>query len=88
MDPRDPLVGVEEHGGTLTLPDGSAQQVPGERGRYLDFYKAVVAAVEEGAPAPVDPAEARDGLLLIDLARRAAATGRRLAVPASSSREG
>jgi scyllo-inositol 2-dehydrogenase (NADP+) len=88
MDPRDPRFGVENREGTLTLPDGSIEQVPTERGRYLDFYEAVVAAIDEGAPAPVDPADARDGLLLIDLARRAAELGRRLPVPAASWREG
>ena len=87
MDPREPGFGVAERSGTLTLPDGSIEQVPTERGRYLDFYEAVVAAIHEGAPAPVDPADARDGLLLIDLARRAAESGRRLPVPAASSRE-
>lgn len=88
MDPKDPRFGVEEHGGTLTLPDGSIEKVPGERGRYLEFYHAVVDAVNHAAPVPVDPAEARDGLLLIDLARRAAALGQRLPVPVSSSPEG
>jgi scyllo-inositol 2-dehydrogenase (NADP+) len=88
MDPRDPRFGVEESIGTLTRPDGSTEQVPTERGRYLDFYTAVVAAIDEGAPVPVDPADARDGLALIDLARRAAAEGRRLPVQAARSREG
>ena len=88
MDPRDPRFGVEESSGTLTLSDGSTEQVPGERGRYLDFYTAVVAAIDEGAPVPVDPADARDGLALIDLARRAASEGRRLPVQAARSREG
>jgi scyllo-inositol 2-dehydrogenase (NADP+) len=88
MDPRDPGFGIEERCGTLTLPDGSIEQMPTERGRYLDFYKAVVAAIDEGAPVPVDPANARDGLLLIDLARRAAQSGQRLPVPAANSREG
>jgi scyllo-inositol 2-dehydrogenase (NADP+) len=88
MDPRDPRFGVEESSGTLTRPDGSTEQVPTERGRYLDFYTAVVAAIDEGAPVPVDPADARDGLALIDLARRAAAEGRRLPVQAARSREG
>jgi scyllo-inositol 2-dehydrogenase (NADP+) len=88
MDPREPGFGVAERSGTLTLPDGSLEQVPTERGRYLDFYEAVVSAIDEGAPAPVDPADARDGLLLIDLARRAAELGRRLPVPAASWREG
>lgn len=88
LDPRDAGFGLEQQRGTLTLPDGTVEQVPGERGRYLDFYKAVVAAIDEGAPVPVDPADARDGLMLIDLARRAAKSGQRLPVRASSSREG
>ena len=88
MDPHDPDFGIEHGGGTLTLPDGSIEQVAGERGRYLDFYDAVVAAIEDGARVPVDPGEAREGLFLIDLARRASALGQRLPVPASSSTEG
>lgn len=85
MDPRDPRFGVEERSGTLTLPDGTVEEVPGERGRYLEFYERVVRAIEDGAPVPVDPADAREGLALIDLARRAAALGQRLAVLAASS---
>jgi scyllo-inositol 2-dehydrogenase (NADP+) len=88
MDPRDPRFGVEESSGTLTRPDGSTEQVPTERGRYLDFYTAVVAAIADGAPVPVAPADARDGLAHLDLARRAAAEGRRLPVQAARSREG
>jgi scyllo-inositol 2-dehydrogenase (NADP+) len=88
MDPRDPRFGVEDRTGTLTLPDGSAEPVPQERGRYLDFYEAVVRAIRNGAPVPVDPADARNGLMLIGLARRAAAEGRLLPVPGASSTEG
>ena len=88
MDPHDPRFGCEEGTGTLTLPDGSVEQVPGERGRYLDFYRAVVLAIENGEPVPVDPADARAGLMLIDLARRAAALGQQLPVPDASSPEG
>jgi scyllo-inositol 2-dehydrogenase (NADP+) len=87
MDPRDPSFGIEEQSGTLTLPDGSVEQAPGERGRYLDFYGAVVAAIENGAPAPVAPEDARMGLFLIDLARRASEQGQRLPVPAASRKE-
>ena len=88
IDPRDPRFGIDERSGTFTFPDGSAEPVPQERGRYLDFYEAVVRAINDGAPVPVDPADARAGLLLIDLARRAAALGQRLPVPAASSTEG
>jgi scyllo-inositol 2-dehydrogenase (NADP+) len=84
MNPHDPRFGVEERSMSLTLPDGTVEHVPGERGRYLDFYTALVAAIAKGAAVPVDPRDARDGLLLIDLARRAAALGQRLPVRASS----
>lgn len=88
IDPRDPQFGIDQRSGTFSLPDGSAEQVPQERGRYLDFYEAVVRSIRDGAPVPVDPADARAGLMLIDLARRASAQGQRLPVPAASSTEG
>jgi scyllo-inositol 2-dehydrogenase (NADP+) len=59
--------------------------VPTERGNYLAFYDGIAAAILEGAATPVAPDDARDGLLLIDLARRAAALGQLLPVPAASS---
>jgi scyllo-inositol 2-dehydrogenase (NADP+) len=85
MRPGDSRFG-ETGNGTLTLPDGSASKVPIERGNYLAFYEAIADAILDGVPAPVSAEEARDGLLLIDLARRAAELGRRLPVPAASSR--
>jgi scyllo-inositol 2-dehydrogenase (NADP+) len=87
MDPKDGGFGIDQRRGTLTLPDGNIEEVPAERGRYLDFYKAVVRAIRDRAPVPVDPADARAGLVLIDLARRAAALGQRLPVLDASSPE-
>jgi scyllo-inositol 2-dehydrogenase (NADP+) len=88
MDPRAGEFAIDPRAGFLTRPDGSTAQVPGERGTWRVFYDAVAAAILDAAPVPVDPADARDGLLLIDLARRAAATGQRLEVPAASSPAG
>jgi len=87
MDPRDPQFGVDERDGAFTAPDGTRSSVPTERGRYLEYYDAVASAIIDGGPVPVDPADSRDGLMLIDLARRSSALGQRLAVPAASSRE-
>jgi scyllo-inositol 2-dehydrogenase (NADP+) len=64
--------------GVLTLPDGTRESVPTECGRYLSFYEGVAAAITDGSPAPVDPADAREGLQLIELARRSAREGRRI----------
>lgn len=83
--PHEEGFGVDEQDGVLTLPDGRREKVRTERGNYLAFYEAVAAAILDGAPPPVAPRQARDGLLLIDLARRAAAEGRTLAVPGASS---
>jgi scyllo-inositol 2-dehydrogenase (NADP+) len=85
MDPCDPAFGIDGNPGTLTLPDGSTQQVPGERGNYLAFYDAVASAILDDIPVPVEPADARDGLALIALAPRAAELGQRLTVPDASS---
>jgi scyllo-inositol 2-dehydrogenase (NADP+) len=84
-DPLEPGFGTDERTGTLTFPDGSSQSVPNERGDYLAFYEAVADSILEGAPVPVDPADARDGLLLISLARRASELGQRLPVRDASS---
>jgi scyllo-inositol 2-dehydrogenase (NADP+) len=88
MDPLDPGFGLDEREGRLDLGDGRSRKVPTERGRYLDFYEGVAAAILDHGPVPVDPADARSGLFLIDHARRAAALGQRLAVQGASSTEG
>lgn len=86
-DPLSPGFGIDERTGTLTFADGRQEQVPNERGAYLAFYAAVADAVLDGAPVPVDPADARDGLALISLARESALQGRMLPVPGASSPE-
>lgn len=87
MDPLAPEFGIDERAGTFTAANGAQEAVPTERGRYLDFYDAVASAVLDGASVPVNPADSRNGLLLIDLARRSSALGQRLPVPGANSRE-
>jgi scyllo-inositol 2-dehydrogenase (NADP+) len=79
-DPLDPNFGHEqaETFGILTSGDGNAETVVTERGRYVDFYAGVTAAILDGRPVPVDPGDARAGLAIIAAARRSAAEGRRL----------
>ena len=88
LDPHDPAFGIDLRRGLRTFADGSTAEVPTERGRYLTFYEGVAAAILDGAPPPIDPEDARGGLMLIDLARRAAALGQRLPVQAASSPAG
>jgi scyllo-inositol 2-dehydrogenase (NADP+) len=87
MDPRDEGFGVDPLNGTIAFGDGAHGEVPSERGNYLAFYERVGNGILGNVPPPVEPADARAGLLLIDLARRASELGRRLPVPAASSTE-
>jgi len=86
--PRDDGFGVDPAAGILTGADGSTESIATKRGNYLAFYEAVADAILDGAPVPVTAEDARNGLLLIALARDAARQGRRLPVPAASSPEG
>jgi scyllo-inositol 2-dehydrogenase (NADP+) len=77
-DPRE--AGIDPVCGVLTRPDGRREAVPTERGCYLAFYDGVAAAVRGEGPPPVDPADARAGLRLIELARQSARSGRVIGV--------
>lgn len=83
-NPRDPEFGTDKKDGTLVHPDGQIERVPSERGNYLAFYEAVADSILDGAAVPVEPADARAGLLLIDLARRSSVAEQQLAVPGAS----
>lgn len=78
--PTDAGFGVEaaDAYGRLTDAAGASVPVPSARGDWRRFYQGVANAVLRGAPPPVDPADALDGLDLIALARRSAAEGRTL----------
>jgi scyllo-inositol 2-dehydrogenase (NADP+) len=64
--------------GTLTDAEGRSQAVATEEGRYTAFYEAIADAILLGQPVPVDPADARMGLRIIEIARQSAREGRRL----------
>ena len=63
--------------GRLTAADGSVSAVPTERGDWRRYYPLLAAAILDGAPPPVAPEDALDGLRLIALARQSAAEGGR-----------
>lgn len=64
--------------GTLIAPDGQRETVTSARGDWPTFYREVAAAILDGAPPPVDPADAVMGLRIIESARRSARDGRSL----------
>lgn len=55
--------------GIFTGADGRREPIATLPGRYLDFYQAVAAAIADGAPPPVDPSDAREGLNIIAAVR-------------------
>ncbi|SDM62302.1 Gfo/Idh/MocA family oxidoreductase [Allokutzneria albata] len=65
----------EDRWGTLGV-EGSTRQVETERGAYETFYRGMVAAIRDGAPVPVAPAEAVAALEIIEAARLSADCGR------------
>lgn len=79
--PGDPGWGAEPEARWGTLGAGDElRPVPTERGDYGHFYAALAAALRDGAPPPVDPADAVATLALLDAARRSAAEGRTVAL--------
>ena len=67
--------------GNLHLGTGS-EVVPSERGRWDAFYTEFAAAVRGDGPVPVDPWDAVATATVIDAARRSAASGTTVDVPA------
>ena len=80
--PAEPGYGEDarEFFGTLTPANGAETRVPTEQGDYRAFYEGAANAIAGRGPLPVAPADAIDGLRLIELARRSAAEGRWIAI--------
>jgi len=67
VDVLAPDFGVDKSlQGTLTTADGISNAVPSERGEWLNFYRAAVAAIVDGGPPPVMPEDAMAGLQIIE----------------------
>jgi len=77
--PGDPTYGIDapENYGTLTTGTGRSS-IPTETGNWRAFYERVADAILDGAPPPVEPAEALAGLSIIERVRRSARDGRLL----------
>ena len=71
-DRRDLGEEPEDRWGQLGAGD-DLRRVRTERGDYGRLYDGVVATIHDGAPPPVDPADAVAGLEIIEAARRSAA---------------
>jgi scyllo-inositol 2-dehydrogenase (NADP+) len=80
--PGDPRYGEDDPAnyGQLTAADGSRRTVPTLRGGHQQYYAAMADHLLHGAPIPVDAADSRDGLIIIEAASRSAAERRTVAI--------
>lgn len=80
VDPLSPAFGEEIPAsfGTLTCGDGRSDRLATLPGRYIEFYAAARAAIEEGIAPPVAASEARAGVALLLAAQESAAKGARI----------
>ena len=72
--PGDAEWGLELPGtyGELVTTDGIRRRIPTLAGAYEVYYQGFAAAILDGAPVPVDPATARDGLKVMEAALKSA----------------
>ena len=68
LDPGFGRVGPGQDG-ILTRAGGGREPVATLPGRYAAFYEAVAAAIRDGAPPPVDPLDAREGIRIVAAVR-------------------
>jgi len=75
IPPISPRFGAEDSAfrGNIANISGETRTIPTLPGRYRLFYEAVAAAIADGAPPPVDPADARRGLAILERARQSGA---------------
>ncbi len=66
--------------GQLTAADGSRLTIPTLRGAYQEYYAGIAAHLQCGAPIPVQAADSRDGLMVIEAAARSAIERRTIAI--------
>lgn len=80
--PGDPQWGDDspQNYGELTPAGGTPRKVATLRGGYEKYYEVLAACLETGGPPPVDPRDARDGLMVLEAAQRSAAERRTIGV--------
>ncbi|AYZ66899.1 oxidoreductase [Burkholderia multivorans] len=81
LTPDDVEFGGGNPPGVLRVLDGDVETerpVPTLDGQYAEFYRALAAAIREGAPFPVTPQDAVDVMTIIELAAQSEHEGRRL----------
>jgi len=71
---------VSANYGRLTALDGTRSVIPTLRGCYQEYYAGIAAHLQKGTPIPVNAADSRDGLIVIEAAARSAVERRTIAI--------
>lgn len=81
LRPGDAGFGGGNEAGTLRVLEGEQEvqrELPTRDGAYAEFYRALAASIQDGAPFPVSAADAVDVMAIIELANRSEQEGVRL----------
>lgn len=80
--PGHPRWGLDpaENYGEITAEDGSHRSIETVPGSYEKFYELMASCLLDRGPLPVDPADSRNGLIVIEAARRSAAERRTVVI--------
>ncbi|HEY6451645.1 MAG TPA: Gfo/Idh/MocA family oxidoreductase [Steroidobacteraceae bacterium] len=83
VSPVDPIFGMEpaaQWGRLVRGGSGSEEPIAAERGCWREFYVSMRHSIETGSAVPVDAAQARNVLYLIEAVRRSSATACRVSL--------
>jgi scyllo-inositol 2-dehydrogenase (NADP+) len=83
VDPLSPEFGdepPEDYGSLITASYGGVEAIPSEPGRWLSFYEGMRRSIESGDDVPVQPAEARQVLEIIEAAVSSSRESRRISL--------
>jgi predicted dehydrogenase len=81
LRPGDVDFGTGNEAGTMCVLEGEQEverALPTHDGAYADFYRALAASIQDGAPFPVSAQDAVDVMTVIELAHRSDSEGVRL----------
>ena len=82
MRPNDPGWGIDpDCASFFDGQGGPPQQIESQRGDYLQYYRAIVLALNTGSPNPVTPQDAINVMTVLEAAVRSSVTGTTISFP-------
>ena len=81
MRPNDPQWGMDSDCASFFDGEGPPREIESRRGDYKEYYRAIVRALNTGAPNPVVPEDAIDVMTVLEAAARSSAKGVTISFP-------